>query len=43
MLDQQTDNTETSNQTDISRASRRTRSKNQIKDWRDLSKSNKKR
>ena len=43
MLDQQTDNTETSNQTDISRASRRTRSKKQIKDWRDLSKSNKKR
>ena len=46
MLDQETDNTKTSNQIDISVGSclsRQERPKNQIKDLRDLSKSNKKR
>ena len=46
MSDQETDNTETSNQTDISVASsskQEDRAKNQIKDWRDQCKTNKKR
>ena len=47
MLDQETDNTETSNQIDISVAisfkQQDKAKKKQIKDWRDLSKSNEKR
>ena len=43
MLDQETDSTETSSQTNISAASpskQQDKAKNQIKDWKDLSKSN---
>ena len=46
MLDQEIDITETSNQMDIPVASsfkQQARPKNQIKDWRDLAKLNKKR